>query len=66
MKKHLSPLTIFLFVGVQHLRRVAADVVLSEKIMKLALTSAELSNLAYEEDPPGEDFDYFGFYDEGR
>lgn len=40
------------------------DVVLSEKIMKLALTSAELSSLAYEEDPPGEGFEHFGFYDD--
>ena len=41
------------------------DVVLSEKIMNLALLSAELSSLAYEENPPGEGFEHFGFYDEG-
>lgn len=44
---------------------VLGDVVLSEKIMGLALTAAELSNLAYEEDPPSGDFQHFGFYDEG-
>jgi hypothetical protein len=41
------------------------DVVLSEKIMNLALAGAELSSLAYEEDPPGEGFEHFGFYDAG-
>ena len=44
---------------------VNGDVVLSEKIMNLALLSAELSSLAYEESPPGEGFEHFGFYDEG-
>jgi hypothetical protein len=43
-----------------------ADVVLNEKIMKLALAGAELSSLAYEEDPPGDGFEHFGFYDAGK
>jgi hypothetical protein len=41
----------------------AASVVLSEQIMKLSKTAAELSALAYEEDPPGEGYENFGFYD---
>jgi hypothetical protein len=41
----------------------SVDVVLSERILKLSQTAAELSSLAYEEDPPGEAFGHFGFYD---
>ena len=41
----------------------AADVVLSEHILKLSKTSAELSSLAYEENPPGDIYSHFGFYD---
>jgi hypothetical protein len=58
-------LSLFLF-GFHVLMECLGDVVLSEKVMKLALSSAELSSLAYEEDPPAEDFDHFGFYDEGK
>lgn len=57
MIRWLSSLVLFLAT-------VKADVVLNEKIMKLAKTSAELSALAYEEDPPGDGFQDFGFYDE--
>jgi len=43
---------------------VWADVVLSKKIMKMALEAAELSALAYEEDPPPPHVaDNFGFFD---
>jgi hypothetical protein len=42
-----------------------ADVVLSEKIVNLAMISAQLSAIAYYENPPGDAFDSFGFYDEG-
>jgi hypothetical protein len=44
--------------------RVNSDLVLTKKIMSLAATAAKLSSLAYEEDPPNEGFDNFGFYDE--
>lgn len=37
--------------------------VLSEKVMKLVHTSAILSALAYEENPPHGDFQHFGYYD---
>jgi hypothetical protein len=47
------------------LHQVSADVVLNDKIMKLARAAAELSSLAYEEDPPGDGFEHFGFYDAG-
>jgi hypothetical protein len=43
-----------------------ADVVLNEKVMKLTIVSAELSMLAYQEDPPGDGFEHFGYYDEGK
>eukprot|EP00429_Kryptoperidinium_foliaceum_P091483 CAMPEP_0176193272 /NCGR_PEP_ID=MMETSP0121_2-20121125/5400_1 /TAXON_ID=160619 /ORGANISM="Kryptoperidinium foliaceum, Strain CCMP 1326" /LENGTH=421 /DNA_ID=CAMNT_0017531983 /DNA_START=220 /DNA_END=1482 /DNA_ORIENTATION=+ len=47
------------------LRGCSGEVVLSEKVMKLALTSAELSSLAYEEDPPAPgNVSHFGFFDE--
>ena len=41
------------------------DLVLSERTMILSRTAAELSALAYEEDPPtGSDaYSHFGFYD---
>ena len=39
------------------------DLVLSERIMRLSRTAAELSNLAYLEDPVPEAYDNFGFYD---
>lgn len=45
-------------------RMAAASLVLSERIMRLSKTAAELSALAYEEHPPGDAFDTFGFYDE--
>jgi hypothetical protein len=46
-------------------RRIATatELVLSEKIIKLSKTAAELSALAYEENPPGNLFDHFGFFD---
>jgi pimeloyl-ACP methyl ester carboxylesterase len=43
---------------------VTGDLVLNEKIMKLSKTAAELSALAYEEDPPSEAYDNFGFFDD--
>lgn len=44
--------------------QVSADgLVLSEQIIKLSRTAAELSALAYEEDPPGAGYEDFGFYD---
>ena len=39
------------------------DLVLSERIMGLSKAAAELSALAYAEDPPGDAYDHFGFYD---
>jgi hypothetical protein len=44
-------------------KRALADVVLNEKFMNLALQSAELSALAYEKDPPGDEYDNFGYFD---
>ena len=54
-----------LLLGVSLLiHHVAADLVLSERIMKLSRTAAELSALAYEEDPPPDPrFGLFGYYD---
>lgn len=52
-----------LLLLLQH-QQASADLVLTKKIMKLAATAAKLSSLAYEEDPPSEGFDSFGFYDE--
>jgi hypothetical protein len=46
------------------LQQASSDLVLTKKIMSLAATSAKLSSLAYQEDPPSEGFDSFGFYDE--
>lgn len=41
----------------------AKELVLSERIMRLSKISAELSALAYHEDPLGNGYDSFGFYD---
>jgi hypothetical protein len=38
-------------------------VVLSERVLKLSLAAAELSSLAYEENPPGDAYQHFGFFD---
>jgi hypothetical protein len=38
-------------------------VVLSERILKLSVTAGELSSLAYEENPPGDAYNHFGFFD---
>jgi branched-subunit amino acid transport protein len=38
-------------------------VVLSERVLKLSLAAAELSSLAYEENPPSGAFSHFGFFD---
>ena len=43
----------------------AADVVLDKKTMKLALTSAELSALAYEIDPPSDGYDMLKYFNDG-
>jgi hypothetical protein len=45
-------------------RIFASDVVLSERVLKLSKTAAELSSLSYEEDPPGDAYSHFGFYDD--
>jgi hypothetical protein len=43
-----------------------AEVVLSEQMVHLAMVSAQLSAMAYEEHPPRNNaFDSFGFYDQG-
>jgi hypothetical protein len=47
-------------------RFAMADVVLSEKMVHLAMLSAQLSSLAYEEDPSSEGYDLFEFFDEGK
>jgi hypothetical protein len=39
------------------------SVVLSERILKLSLAAAELSSLAYEENPPSGAYRHFGFFD---
>jgi len=39
------------------------ELVLSERIMRLSKISADLSTLAYQEDPPGSGYDSFAFYD---
>ncbi len=38
-------------------------VVLSERVLKLSLAAAELSSLAYEENPPGDAYQHFGYFD---
>lgn len=38
-------------------------VVLSERVLKLSITAAELSSLAYEENPPGDAYQHFGYFD---
>lgn len=43
----------------------SADVVLDKKTMKLALTSAQLSALAYEIDPPSEGYDVLKSFNDG-
>lgn len=42
-----------------------ADVVLDKKTMKLALTSAELSALAYEINPPSDGYDMLKSFNDG-
>ena len=37
--------------------------VLSERVLKLSLAAAELSSLAYEENPPGDAYQHFGYFD---
>ena len=55
---------ILLWWGHHSSMMATADLVLSERIMRLSRTAAQLSALAYEEDPaPGSSFDYFGYYD---
>lgn len=44
--------------------RVSADVVLNKKLMKIALQAGNLSALAYEENPPGDEYQDFGYWDE--
>ena len=53
-------------IGLCSLKEASGDVVLSKGIMKLAVHAAELSALAYEENPPTDEkiYDYFGFFDE--
>jgi hypothetical protein len=58
--------TKFLLMALAAVDLVDADVVLGKKIIDLALTCAELSSLAYEEDPPSDGFAHFGFYDDGK
>jgi hypothetical protein len=43
-----------------------ADVVLSEKMVHLAMLSAQLSSLAYDDDPSSDGYDLFEFFDEGK
>ena len=38
-------------------------VVLSERVLKLSLAAAKLSSLAYEENPPGDAYQHFGYFD---
>jgi hypothetical protein len=59
MRILVAPLLLLL-----SLQQASSDLVLTKKIMSLAATSAKLSSLAYQEDPPSEGFDSFGFYDE--
>jgi hypothetical protein len=54
---------VFVSCLVMLTKLASADVVLNENIMNLALQSAELSALAYDEDPPGEEYDNFGYFD---
>lgn len=51
------------FLGAIMAKSVSASVVLSKEIMELAKTGAILSKLAYDEDPKGEEYGRFGFYD---
>jgi hypothetical protein len=43
---------------------VTADVVLNENIMNLAQQAGNLSALAYKENPPGDEYENFGYFDE--
>jgi len=46
--------------------RVSADVVLDKKTMKLTLTAAELSALAYIVDPPADGYDMLKYFNAGK
>lgn len=46
------------------LATVSADLVLNERILQLTHISAQLSKLAYQEDPPSTAYDTFGFFDD--
>jgi len=58
-----SIVLVVAFLLAQHPPAADADVVLSERIMQLSKSAAELSNLAYMEDPSPEAYENFGFYD---
>jgi pimeloyl-ACP methyl ester carboxylesterase len=59
-----SSILAFALLGVLYPSSVTADLVLNEKIMKLSKIAADLSVLAYAEDPPNEAYDTFGFFDD--
>ena len=54
-----------LLLTMQIARFALADLVLSQKVMKLALTGAELSSLAYRKDPSGDGYQNFYVYTDG-